>query len=67
MFADNQRYPERNPSGPVLWLGHRRIITDYLLARRETVLHIMDAHYTSAATMTPGAQPQADGTLIYPA
>jgi hypothetical protein len=49
------------------WRGHRRIITDYLLIRGETVLHIMDAHHTPAATMTPGTQPQPDGTLIYPA
>jgi hypothetical protein len=26
----------------------------------------MDAHHTNAATMTPGAEPLADGTLIYP-
>ncbi|SMG21098.1 DUF488 domain-containing protein [Paraburkholderia susongensis] len=54
-------------SEAVWWRCHRRIIADYLLARRETVLHIMDAHHTSVATMTPEAQIQADGTLIYPA
>ena len=54
-------------SEAVWWRCHRRIITDYLLMHDETVLHIMDAHHTTAATMTPGAEPQADGTLIYPA
>ncbi|WP_233857258.1 DUF488 domain-containing protein [Paraburkholderia sp. HD33-4] len=54
-------------SEAVWWRCHRRIITDYLLMHDETVLHIMDAHHTNAATMTPGAEPQADGTLIYPA
>jgi uncharacterized protein (DUF488 family) len=51
----------------VWWRCHRRIITDYLLLHDETVLHIMDARHTTIATMTPGAQPQPDGTLIYPA
>jgi uncharacterized protein (DUF488 family) len=54
-------------SEAVWWRCHRRIIADYLLLRGETVLHIMDAHHTTTATMTPDAQPQADGTLIYPA
>jgi uncharacterized protein (DUF488 family) len=55
-------------SEAVWWRCHRRIITDYLLWRGETVLHIMDMqHTTTTATMTPGAQPQQDGTLIYPA
>jgi uncharacterized protein (DUF488 family) len=54
-------------SEAVWWRCHRRIIADYLLFRGETVLHIMDAQHTPAATLTPGAQPQADHTLIYPA
>jgi hypothetical protein len=41
-------------------------VTDYLLARGETVLHIMGAHQVQPATLTPGAQPQPDGTVIYP-
>ncbi|MFP3566973.1 DUF488 family protein [Paraburkholderia sp. SIMBA_030] len=53
-------------SEAVWWRCHRRIITDYLLLRGETVLHIMNAHHTNPATMTPGAQAQPDGTLIYP-
>jgi uncharacterized protein (DUF488 family) len=54
-------------SEAVWWRCHRRIITDYLLWRGETVLHIMTMQRTTSATMTPGAQPQPDGTLIYPA
>ena len=54
-------------SEAVWWRCHRRIITDYLLWRGETVLHIMNMQHTTTATMTPGAQPQPDGTLIYPA
>jgi uncharacterized protein (DUF488 family) len=53
-------------SEAVWWRCHRRIITDYLLARGETVLHIMTLQRTTQASVTPGAQPQADGTLIYP-
>lgn len=54
-------------SEAVWWRCHRRIITDYLLARGETVLHIMNMQHPSTATMTPGAQLRRDGTLIYPA
>lgn len=50
----------------VWWRCHRRIIADYLLLHGVTVFHIMDAHHVNPATMTPGAQPQQDGTLIYP-
>jgi uncharacterized protein (DUF488 family) len=53
-------------SEAVWWRCHRRIVADYLLARGETVLHIMGAHQVSPATLTPQAQPQADGTVIYP-
>lgn len=51
----------------VWWRCHRRIIADYLLARGEKVVHIVDAEHVGAATLTPGARPQADGTLMYPA
>ncbi|CAG9208762.1 conserved hypothetical protein [Paraburkholderia sabiae] len=53
-------------SEAVWWRCHRRIIADYLLARGETVLHVMNAGRIEPATMTPGAQPQSDGTLLYP-
>ncbi|MFC0398805.1 DUF488 family protein [Paraburkholderia rhizosphaerae] len=48
------------------WRCHRRIITDYLIARGETVVHIIDADEIGAATLTPGACPQPDGTVAYP-
>lgn len=52
-------------SEAVWWRCHRRIITDYLLLRGETVLHILGARHVTAAAMTPGAQSQSDGILIY--
>ena len=54
-------------SEAVWWRCHRRIITDYLLMHGETVMHIMDAHHVNAATMTPGANAQRNGLLVYPA
>jgi uncharacterized protein (DUF488 family) len=53
-------------SEAVWWRCHRRIVADYLLARGETVLHIMGPHQVTPATLTPQALPQADGTVIYP-
>jgi len=49
----------------VWWRCHRRIIADYLLAEGIPVLHIMGPGKVNAATLTPGVQPQADGTLVY--
>ena len=51
----------------VWWRCHRRIITDYLLACRETVFHLLGPGHVEAAMMTEEAEPQADGSLIYPA
>jgi uncharacterized protein (DUF488 family) len=48
------------------WRCHRRIIADYLTARGETVMHIIDASDVDAATLTPQARAQRDGTLVYP-
>jgi uncharacterized protein (DUF488 family) len=53
-------------SEAVWWRCHRRIVADYLLARGETVMHIMGAHQVRPATLTPQALPQPDGTVIYP-
>jgi uncharacterized protein (DUF488 family) len=53
-------------SEAVWWRCHRRIVADYLLARGETVLHIMGPHQVRPATLTPHALPQPDGTVIYP-
>jgi uncharacterized protein (DUF488 family) len=51
----------------VWWRCHRRIVADYLLAAGEDVRHIMEHGRTEPATLTPGAAPQSDGTILYPA
>ncbi len=51
----------------VWWRCHRRIISDYLLARGWVVEHIMGLGQVVAATRTPGARFRADGTVRYPA
>ena len=51
----------------VWWRCHRRIVADYLLAEGEAVTHIMAPAKTEPATLTPGAEPQSDGTILYPA
>ena len=51
----------------VWWRCHRRIVADYLLSRGDAVTHIMAPGKTEPATLTPGAQPQPDGTILYPA
>lgn len=52
-------------SEAVWWRCHRRIISDYLLVEGVPVLHIMGPGKTDPATLTPGAQQLADGTLVY--
>lgn len=49
------------------WRCHRRIITDYLLAAGIEVEHILGPGKSAAASLTPGAEAQPDGTLHYPA
>ena len=51
----------------VWWRCHRRIITDYLLANDERVMHIMGPSHVDEATLTPGAVVRDDGAIIYPA
>lgn len=51
----------------VWWRCHRRIVADYLLARGEAVFHIMGEGRIEPARLTPGAVPQPDGTVLYPA
>jgi uncharacterized protein (DUF488 family) len=51
----------------VWWRCHRRIIADYLISAGESVFHILGPDKVEPATLSPGAQPQGDGTLIYPA
>lgn len=50
----------------VWWRCHRRIVSDYLIARGETVFHIMGHGRLEPAKMTAGAVAQADGTVVYP-
>jgi uncharacterized protein (DUF488 family) len=50
----------------VWWRCHRRIISDYLLERGRTVLHLMGGGRVAPAKLTPGAKAE-DGRIIYPA
>ncbi len=50
----------------VWWRCHRRIISDYLLARGRVVLHLMGGGRLDPAKLTPGAR-IVDGTITYPA
>ena len=54
-------------SEAVWWRCHRRIVADYLLARGETVIHIMGQGRLEPARLTPGALVGPDGTIAYPA
>ena len=51
----------------VWWRCHRRIITDYLLAADERVMHIMGPSHVDEASLTPGAVMRDDGAIVYPA
>jgi uncharacterized protein (DUF488 family) len=50
----------------VWWQCHRRLITDYMLARGWTVVHILAAGKQQPASMTAGAVVHGDGTIEYP-
>lgn len=50
----------------VWWRCHRRIITDYLLAAGEHVMHILGAGHVDEASLTPGAVVRSDKTVVYP-
>lgn len=50
----------------VWWRCHRRLIADHLLARGETVLHLMGPGRLTPAKLNEGAEVGADGTLTYP-
>ncbi|MGH9765931.1 MAG: DUF488 family protein [Blastocatellia bacterium] len=54
-------------SEAVWWRCHRRIVADYLIARGETVFHIMGQSRLTPARLTPGAVIQPGGTVVYPA
>ncbi|MBV8589531.1 MAG: DUF488 domain-containing protein [Acetobacteraceae bacterium] len=49
----------------VWWRCHRRIVADYLLAARHRVFHILGPGRTELARLTPGAQIEPDGTIVY--
>ena len=49
----------------VWWRCHRRIVTDHLLARGESVFHLMNKDKVVPASLTPGARVQ-DGSVTYP-
>jgi uncharacterized protein (DUF488 family) len=51
----------------VWWRCHRRIITDYLLARGEEVFHIVSGDVPEPARITPDARPGTGGAIVYPA
>ena len=51
----------------VWWRCHRRIITDYLLAAGEQVMHILGTSQVEEARLTPGAVLRDDGTVVCPA
>lgn len=51
----------------VWWRCHRRIVADYLLVAGAKVEHILGPGKIVPATLTPGAEPQPDGTIVYPA
>ena len=53
-------------SEAVWWRCHRRIITDYLLARGEPVFHILGKNHVDAARLTVRAVVQPEGTVTYP-
>ena len=50
----------------VWWRCHRRIVSDYLLARGIEVRHIMAPGKTEPARLTERAEPHPDGTILYP-
>jgi uncharacterized protein (DUF488 family) len=50
----------------VWWRCHRRIITDYLLAGGEHVMHILGKSHVDEASLTPGAFVRNGGTVVYP-
>lgn len=50
----------------VWWRCHRRIIADYLIARGETVFHLMGTDRIEPARLTQGAVIQRNGSITYP-
>lgn len=53
-------------SEAVWWRCHRRIVADHLIARGETVVHLMDKGRAEPARLSEGAS-SAGGLVTYPA
>jgi uncharacterized protein (DUF488 family) len=53
-------------SEAVWWRCHRRIVADHLIARGETVFHIMAPGRLEPARLTAGAVIESDGAVVYP-
>lgn len=51
----------------VWWRCHRRIVADHLLARGETVVHLLAPGRAETARLTEGARIHASGSVSYPA
>ena len=60
-----RRTPSIMCAEAVWWRCHRRIIADYLLAGGIDVRHILSEAPPELARLTPGAQLEADGSLVY--
>lgn len=54
-------------SEAVWWRCHRRIVADHLLARGETVFHLMGGDRVDPARLTPGAEIGGNSAVTYPA
>lgn len=54
-------------SEAVWWRCHRRIVSDWLLARGEEVLHVMGVGRLTPATLNAGAVVRPDASVVYPA
>jgi hypothetical protein len=50
----------------VWWRCHRRIVTDYVLARGIPVVHLMSPTKSDPASLTPFAVVGARGRITYP-
>jgi uncharacterized protein (DUF488 family) len=53
-------------SEAVWWRCHRRLVADNLIARGESVFHLMGKDKVEAAKLTAGARVQKNGTVTYP-
>src|SRR4029079_13155592 len=51
----------------VWWRCHRRLITDYLLARKWQVTHLLGPGQQQDGVLTPGAVVHEDGAIGYSA